>query len=678
MLYPQNFDVIVVGGGHAGTEAALAAARMGCKTLLLSHNIETLGQMSCNPSIGGIGKGHLVKEVDAMGGAMAAATDEAGIQFRILNSSKGPAVRATRAQADRVLYKAAIRHRLENQPNLWLFQQAVDDLMVEGDRVVGAVTQVGIQFRAKTVVLTAGTFLDGKIHVGLNNYAAGRAGDPPAVSLSARLKELKLPQGRLKTGTPPRLDGRSIDFSKCTEQPGDGMPGGMSPAMPVFSFMGRVEQHPPQMSCWMTHTNERTHDIIRSGFDRSPMFTGKIEGVGPRYCPSVEDKINRFADKDSHQIFLEPEGLTTHEYYPNGISTSLPFDIQYALVRSMAGLENAHILRPGYAIEYDYFDPQQLKSSFETRAIRGLFFAGQINGTTGYEEAAAQGMFAGINAALQAGAQTAWQQDTWVPGRDEAYLGVLVDDLITKGVTEPYRMFTSRAEFRLQLREDNADLRLTEVGRQLGLVDDARWAAFSRKRDAVSRETERLRSLWVSPKNLETAESERVLGKAIEHEYSLADLLRRPDVNYAGLMSLQAGKYANPELDAAVSRETGATLSAEASFAAVVIEQVEITAKYSGYIERQKDEIGRAAHYENLRLPEALDYMAVSALGFEARQKLSQHRPETLGQASRISGITPANISLLLVHLKRSKFKGFAAADKLVTAEELTVDKGEL
>jgi tRNA uridine 5-carboxymethylaminomethyl modification enzyme len=679
MFYPQNFDVIVVGGGHAGTEAALAAARMGCSTLLLSHNIETLGQMSCNPSIGGIGKGHLVKEVDAMGGAMAAATDEGGIQFRILNSSKGPAVRATRAQADRVLYKAAIRRRLENQPNLWLFQQAVDDLMVEGDRVVGAVTQIGIKFRAKTVVLTAGTFLDGKIHVGLNNYAAGRAGDPPAVSLSARLKELKLPQGRLKTGTPPRLDGRSIDFSKCTEQPGDGMPGGMSPAMPVFSFMGRVEQHPPQMSCWMTHTNERTHDIIRSGFDRSPMFTGKIEGVGPRYCPSVEDKINRFADKDSHQIFLEPEGLTTNEYYPNGISTSLPFDIQYALVRSMAGLENAHIIRPGYAIEYDYFDPQQLKSSFETRAIGGLFFAGQINGTTGYEEAAAQGMFAGINAALHAGAKTAWTKDTWVPGRDEAYLGVLVDDLITKGVTEPYRMFTSRAEFRLQLREDNADLRLTEVGRQLGLVDDDRWTAFCRKRDAVSRETERLRSLWVSPKNLAEAESARVLGKAIEHEYSLADLLRRPDVNYAGLMSLEGGKYASAALAAGVSRETEADPLAEASFVAVVIEQVEITAKYSGYIDRQKDEIGRAAHYENLRLPAELDYMAVSALGFEARQKLSQHRPETLGQASRISGITPATISLLLVHLKKSKFKGFAATDKLVAEEALTAaDKGEL
>ena len=672
MLYPENFDVIVVGGGHAGTEAALAAARMGCKTLLLSHNIETLGQMSCNPSIGGIGKGHLVKEVDAMGGAMAEATDEGGIQFRILNSSKGPAVRATRAQADRVLYKAAIRRRLENQPNLWLFQQAVDDLMVEGDRVVGAVTQVGIKFRAKTVVLTAGTFLDGKIHVGLNNYSAGRAGDPPAVSLSARLKELKLPQGRLKTGTPPRLDGRSIDFSKCIEQPGDGMPGGMSPTMPVFSFMGRVEQHPPQMSCWMTHTNERTHDIIRSGFDRSPMFMGKIEGVGPRYCPSVEDKINRFADKDSHQIFLEPEGLTTHEYYPNGISTSLPFDIQYALVRSMAGLENAHILRPGYAIEYDYFDPQQLKSSFETKAIGGLFFAGQINGTTGYEEAAAQGMFAGINAALQAGAKTDWSQDTWVPGRDEAYLGVLVDDLITKGVTEPYRMFTSRAEFRLQLREDNADARLTEVGRKLGLVGDERWAAFSRKREAVSRETERLRSLWVSPKNLAAAEAVRVLGKPIEHEYSLADLLRRPDVAYADLMSLDAGKFASPELSANSGTEGEACEATErANFVAVVVEQVEIAAKYSGYIERQRDEVGRAAHYEHLKLPDELDYMQVSALGFEARQKLTQHRPETLGQASRISGITPATISLLLVHLKKSNFKGFVAAGKLAASRGL-------
>jgi tRNA uridine 5-carboxymethylaminomethyl modification enzyme len=679
MLYPQEFDVIVVGGGHAGTEAALAAARMGSKTLLLSHNIETLGQMSCNPSIGGIGKGHLVKEVDALGGAMALATDESGIQFRVLNSSKGPAVRATRAQADRVLYKAAIRRMLENQPNLWLFQQAVDDLMVEGDgegaRVVGAVTQVGIQFRSKTVVLTAGTFLDGKIHVGLNNYAAGRAGDPPAQSLSARLKELKLPQGRLKTGTPPRIDGRSIDFSKCIEQPGDGVAGGMSDVMPVVSFMGNAAMHPQQVPCWITHTNERTHDIIRSGFDRSPMFTGKIEGVGPRYCPSVEDKINRFADKDSHQIFLEPEGLTTHEYYPNGISTSLPFDIQYELVRSMAGLENAHILRPGYAIEYDYFDPRSLKSSFETRQIGGLFFAGQINGTTGYEEAAAQGLFAGINAALQvrsmgggnvtlsaAGAAT-YEGDTWLPGRDQAYLGVLVDDLITKGVTEPYRMFTSRAEFRLQLREDNADARLTETGRALGLVDDARWDAFCRKRDAVSRETERLRSIWVNPRNLPAQESERVLGKSIEHEYNLADLLRRPNVSYSGLMSLDNGRYANRDLLDAVSRETAglpATDLAQSAFVSAVVEQVEIAAKYSGYIDRQKDEVERAAHYENLRLPEDLDYMQVTALSIEARQRLNKFKPETLGQASRLSGITPATISLLMIHLKKGNFRGFA------------------
>jgi tRNA uridine 5-carboxymethylaminomethyl modification enzyme len=638
MLYPQVFDVIVVGGGHAGTEAALAAARMGCQTLLLTHNIETLGQMSCNPSIGGIGKGHLVKEVDALGGAMGIATDEGGIQFRILNSSKGPAVRATRAQADRILYKAAIRRRLENQPNLTLFQQAVDDLMVEGDRVVGAVTQVGIRFRGQTVVLTAGTFLDGKIHVGLDNYAAGRAGDPPAVSLSARLKELKLPQGRLKTGTPPRLDGRTIDFSQCEEQPGDLDP------VPVFSFMGRAEMHPRQVPCWITHTNERTHDIIRSGFDRSPMFTGKIEGVGPRYCPSVEDKINRFAGKDSHQIFLEPEGLTTHEIYPNGISTSLPFDIQYALVRSIPGLEKAHILRPGYAIEYDYFDPRGLQSSFETRAIRGLFFAGQINGTTGYEEAAAQGLFAGINAALQVKGQ-----EPWVPARDEAYLGVLVDDLITKGVTEPYRMFTSRAEFRLQLREDNADMRLTETGRRLGLVDDARWEAFNRKRDAVSRETERLKGTWVNPRSLPAAESERVLGKAIEHEYNLGDLLRRPGVAYEALVGMDGARYASAE----VSRETLGELYAP------VVEQIEIGAKYAGYIERQKGEVERAAVYEHLRLPAELDYLQVAALSIEVRQKLARHRPETLGQASRISGVTPAAISLLLVHLKKSRFKGF-------------------
>ena len=643
MWYPQQFDVIVIGGGHAGTEAALAAARMGCQTLLLTHNIETLGQMSCNPSIGGIGKGHLVKEVDALGGAMALATDESGIQFRILNSSKGPAVRATRAQADRVRYKAAIRYRLENQVNLCLFQQAVDDLVVEGDRVVGAVTQAGIRFRARAVVLTAGTFLDGKIHVGLDNYAGGRAGDPPAVSLSARLKELKLPQGRLKTGTPPRLDGRTIDFSRCTEQPGDGMPGGLPGEVPVFSFLGRVDMHPRQMPCWITHTNERTHDIIRSGFDRSPMFTGKIEGVGPRYCPSVEDKINRFADKESHQIFLEPEGLDTHEIYPNGISTSLPFDIQYALVRSMPGLENANILRPGYAIEYDYFDPRGLTSSFETRAIRGLFFAGQINGTTGYEEAAAQGLFAGINAALQCR-----ELEPWVPARDQAYLGVMVDDLVTKGVTEPYRMFTSRAEFRLQLREDNADMRLTELGRSLGLVDDARWDAFCRKRDAVSRETERLRSIWVNPHNLPATEAERVLGKAIEREYNLADLLRRPGVTHSGLMSLAEGRFTSPELEVLdpVSRGT-------------VIEQVEIAAKYAGYIDRQRDEVQRAAYYENLALPEELDYLQIPALSIEVRQKLNRHRPQTLGQASRISGITPAAISLLLIHLRRARYKGF-------------------
>jgi tRNA uridine 5-carboxymethylaminomethyl modification enzyme len=667
MNYPQEFDVIVVGGGHAGTEAALASARMGCKTLLLSHNIETLGQMSCNPSIGGIGKGHLVKEVDAMGGAMALATDEAGIQFRILNSSKGPAVRATRAQADRVLYKAAIRHKLENQPNLWLFQQAVDDLMVEStgtvERVVGAVTQVGVRFRSKTVVLTAGTFLDGKIHVGLNNYAAGRAGDPPAVSLSARLKELKLPQGRLKTGTPPRLDGRTIDFSKCLEQPGDGvaqLDGTVTP-MPVFSFLGKTSMHPQQVPCWITHTNERTHEIIRSGFDRSPMFTGKIEGVGPRYCPSVEDKINRFADKESHQIFLEPEGLTTNEYYPNGISTSLPFDIQYELVRSMVGLENAHILRPGYAIEYDYFDPRALKTNFETRAIGGLFFAGQINGTTGYEEAAAQGMFAGINAALQcrslgfgdvalsAAGSATYAGDTWLPRRDEAYLGVLVDDLISKGVTEPYRMFTSRAEFRLQLREDNADVRLTEVGRELGLVDDVRWEVFCRKRDAVSRETQRLKALWASPKNISAAEAERVFGKALEHEYNMLELLRRPDVKYAGLMSLESGKFATPEL-ADIQDQTTHT----------VIEQIEIVAKYAGYIDRQHAEVEKALHFEQFKLPPDMDYAKVTALSIEARQTLNKHKPETLGLASRISGVTPATVSLLLVYLKKNGYKGFS------------------
>ena len=647
MNYPKQFDVIVVGGGHAGTEAALASARMGAATLLLTHNIETLGQMSCNPSIGGIGKGHLVKEIDALGGAMAAATDEAGIQFRILNGSKGPAVRATRAQADRILYKAAIRHRLENQPNLWLFQGACDDLILEADRVVGAVTQVGVRFAGRAVVLTAGTFLNGRIHVGLQSYSAGRAGDPPAIALSARLQELKLPQGRLKTGTPPRLDGRSIDFSRLTVQPGDGMPGADgSPAagpVPVFSFMGSAAQHPRQLPCWITQTNPRTHDIIRAGFDRSPMFTGVIDGVGPRYCPSIEDKVNRFAGKDAHQIFLEPEGLTTHEIYPNGISTSLPFDVQIEAVRSMVGLEQAHILRPGYAIEYDFFDPRELLASFETRSIRGLFFAGQINGTTGYEEAAAQGLFAGVNAALQVQGRAAW-----LPARDQAYLGVLVDDLIGKGVTEPYRMFTSRAEFRLQLREDNADLRLTGIGRELGLVDDLRWAAFCRKRDAVSRETERLRSTWVNPKNLPDVDALRLVGKALEHEYSLADLLRRPEVGFDAVA--EAGAVAHPE--SAVSRETLA-VELGPEVAEAVIAQIEIAAKYAGYIDKQMQEVARAAGFEDLVLPEAFDYASVRALSFEARQKLTAHRPRTLGAASRISGVTPAAISLLLVHLKR-------------------------
>ncbi|HSD96416.1 MAG TPA: tRNA uridine-5-carboxymethylaminomethyl(34) synthesis enzyme MnmG [Sulfuricaulis sp.] len=623
MLHPEFYDVIVIGGGHAGTEAAAASARLGAKTLLLTQNIETIGQMSCNPAIGGIGKGHLVKEIDALGGIMARATDRAGIQFRTLNARKGPAVRATRAQADRVLYKAAVRALLENQNGLTIFQQNVDDLIVEADRIAGVVTAMGIEFRARTVVLTTGTFLGGRIHIGLSNYQGGRAGDPPSNALAARLRELPFRVGRLKTGTPPRLDGRTIDYSTLAAQPGD-------EPTPVFSFMGSRAEHPRQVACHITYTNERTHEIIRAGLDRSPMYTGVIEGVGPRYCPSVEDKVMRFADKDRHQIFVEPEGLNTHEVYPNGISTSLPFDVQWDLVRSIKGFENAVITRPGYAIEYDYFDPRDLQPTLETKALPGLFFAGQINGTTGYEEAAAQGLIAGINAARQA-----QEKESWWPRRDQAYLGVMIDDLITRGVTEPYRMFTSRAEYRLSLREDNADLRLTGIGRSLGLVDEARWARFSEKSETITLEQERLKKTWVHPESLPEEDAIRVIGQPLARAASLMELLRRSEISYAALMSLPGAG--------------AAAVDAETAY------QIEIQAKYAGYIERQQEEIALHRHHEETVLPQDFDYHRVRGLSVEARQKLVSHRPATLGQAGRLSGVTPAAISLLLVHLRRRR-----------------------
>jgi tRNA uridine 5-carboxymethylaminomethyl modification enzyme len=619
MIFPDRFDVIVIGGGHAGTEACLAAARMGCKTLLLSHNIETLGQMSCNPAIGGIGKSHLVKEIDAMGGAMALATDKGGIQFRVLNARKGPAVRATRAQADRILYKAAIRHTLENQENLWIFQQAADDLIVENDQVRGVVTQMGLKFMANQVVLTAGTFLGGLIHIGMQNYSGGRAGDPPSIALSKRLRELPLRVDRLKTGTPPRIDARTVNFDVLEKQYGDD-------PRPVMSVMGNRAMQPQQICCYITHTNEKTHDIIRRNLDRSPMYSGVIEGIGPRYCPSIEDKIHRFADKDSHQVFIEPEGLTTHELYPNGISTSLPFDVQLEIVRSMKGFENAHILRPGYAIEYDYFNPQDLQHSLETKVIGGLFFAGQINGTTGYEEAGAQGLLAGINAALRAQEKAAW-----CPTRDQAYVGVLVDDLITLGTKEPYRMFTSRAEYRLLLREDNADLRLTEKAREFGLIGDAQWKIFCDKREQIALEQERLRSTWIQAGSAEAEQVEQKIQTKLTREYSLMDLLRRPELTYTDIASLKGDPIANE----------------------AAAEQIEIHAKYSGYIERQQEDVDRLRAYENTIIPEDFDYSVVDGLSNEVKQKLTAARPQTLARASRISGITPAAISLVLVYLKK-------------------------